>query len=226
MIDSPLYMNSFDVRTMTIGREIIPAIIAKTQKELDERLLKVKDYVNTVQLDVMDDIFVPNTSLFFDFDLKGINLSYEAHLMVQKPEEWIQNYADKVDTILVHYESSYDAKQVIQTVKDLGKRIGFVLNPETPASKLDPVIEKIDQVLVMTVNPGFYGSPFLAEMTEKIQTLRLKNPDLDIEVDGGITDKTIRKVYEAGANLFVSGSYIVKSDDVQRAIDSLENLTK
>lgn len=226
MIDSPLYMNSFDVRTMTIGREIIPAIIAKTQKELDERLLKVKDYVNTVQLDVMDDIFVPNTSLFFDFDLKGIDLSYEAHLMVQKPEEWIKNYADKVDTILVHYESSYDAKQVIQTVKDLGKRIGFVLNPETPASKLDPVIEKIDQVLVMTVNPGFYGSPFLAEMTEKIQTLRLKNPDLDIEVDGGITDKTIRKVYEAGANLFVSGSYIVKSDDVQRAIDSLENLTK
>jgi len=219
-------MNSFDVRTMTIGREIIPAIIAKTQKELDERLLKVKDYVNTVQLDVMDDIFVPNTSLFFDFDLKGIDLSYEAHLMVQKPEEWIKNYADKVDTILVHYESSYDAKQVIQTVKDLGKRIGFVLNPETPASKLDPVIEKIDQVLVMTVNPGFYGSPFLAEMTEKIQTLRLKNPDLDIEVDGGITDKTIRKVYEAGANLFVSGSYIVKSDDVQRAIDSLENLTK
>jgi len=226
MIDSPLYMNSFDVRTMTIGKEIIPAIIAKTQKELDERLLKVKDYVNTVQLDVMDDIFVPNTSLFFDFDLKGIDLSYEAHLMVQKPEEWIKNYADKVDTILVHYESSYDAKQIIQTVKDLGKRIGFVLNPETPASKLDPVIEKIDQVLVMTVNPGFYGSPFLAEMTEKIQTLRLKNPDLDIEVDGGITDKTIRKVYEAGANLFVSGSYIVKSDDVQRAIDSLENLTK
>jgi len=226
MIDSPLYMNSFDVRTMTIGKEIIPAIIAKTQEELDERLLRVKDYVNTVQLDVMDDIFVPNTSLFFDFDLKGINLSYEAHLMVQKPEEWIKNYADKVDTILVHYESSYDAKQVIQTVKDLGKRIGFVLNPETPASKLDPVIEKIDQVLVMTVNPGFYGSPFLAEMTEKIQTLRLKNPDLDIEVDGGITDKTIRKVYEAGANLFVSGSYIVKSDDVQRAIDSLENLTK
>ena len=226
MIDSPLYMNSFDVRTMTIGKEIIPAIIAKTQEELDERLLRVKDYVNTVQLDVMDDIFVPNTSLFFDFDLKGINLSYEAHLMVQKPEEWIKNYADKVDTILVHYESSYDAKQVIQTVKDLGKRIGFVLSPETPASKLDPVIEKIDQVLVMTVNPGFYGSPFLAEMTEKIQTLRLKNPDLDIEVDGGITDKTIRKVYEAGANLFVSGSYIVKSDDVQRAIDSLENLTK
>ena len=226
MIDSPLYMNSFDVRTMTIGKEIIPAIIAKTQEELYGRLLRVKDYVNTVQLDVMDDIFVPNTSLFFDFDLKGIDLSYEAHLMVQKPEEWIKNYAHKVDTILVHYESTYDAEQVIKTVKNLGKRIGFVLNPETPASKLDPVIENIDQVLVMTVNPGFYGSPFLPEMTEKIQTLRLKNPDLDIEVDGGITDKTIKTVCDAGANLFVSGSYIVKSDNVKRAIDSLENLTK
>lgn len=226
MIDSPWYMNSFDVKTMTLGKEIIPAIIAKTQEELDERLLKVKDYVRTVQLDVMDDIFVPNTSLFFDFDLKGIDLSYEAHLMVQKPEDWIKNYADKVDTILVHYESTYDAEQVIKTVKDLGKRIGFVLNPETPAQKLDHVIEKIDQVLVMTVNPGFYGSPFLPEMAEKIQTLRLKNPDLDIEVDGGITDKTIKTVYDAGANLFVSGSYIVKSDDVKRAIDSLENLTK
>jgi ribulose-phosphate 3-epimerase len=226
MIDSFRYMNSIDVSTMTIKKEIIPAIIAKTQEELDERLLKVKDYVKTVQLDVMDNIFVPNTSLFFDFDLKEIDLSYEAHLMVEKPQNWIKNHAEKVDTILVHYESIYDDEQVIRTVKNLGKRIGFVLNPETSVEKLDNVIDEIDQVLIMTVKPGFYGSPFLPEMMDKIQKLRLKNPDLDIEVDGGITDKTIQQVYTAGANLFVSGSYIVKSEYVQRAIDSLKNLIK
>ena len=171
-------------------------------------------------------IIVPNYSLFFDFDLNGFDLCYEAHLMVKKPQEWITDNIEKVDTILVHYESTYDTEQVIRTVKNLGKRIGFVLNPETPVQKLDHVIDCIDQVLIMMVNPGFYGSPFLQEMIEKIQELRIKNPDLDIEVDGGITDKTIQQVNDAGANLFVSGSYIVKSEHVKRAIDSLKNLIK
>ena len=97
------------------------------------------------------------------------------------------------------------------------------MNPETSIEKLSSFIDDIDQVLIMTVNPGFYGSPFLPEMLDKIRELRNLKPDLNIEVDGGITDKTIDLVDKAGANMFVSGSYIMKSKNVE---DSINNLKK
>jgi len=207
-------------------KEIIPAIIAKNQKELDERLSRVLDFVNIVQLDIMDNKFVPNTSLFFDFKLPKTNCLFEAHLMVKDPEEWIKKNYHNVDLILVHYESDADYENVIKLAKDKEKKIGFVLNPETSIEKIMKYINDIDQVLIMTVNPGFYGSPFLPEMMGKIKELRKLKPDLNIEVDGGITDKTISIVDNAGANLFVSGSFIVKSDDVKVAIQKLKNLIK
>ncbi|RLF60016.1 MAG: ribulose-phosphate 3-epimerase [Thermoplasmata archaeon] len=203
---------------------IIPAIIAKNQDELDDRLSKVIDYVNTVQLDFMDNDFVPNSSLFFDFQVPYAKVEYEAHLMVSKPENWIEKHIEKVDTILVHYESQYDIKNIIQTVKEKEKRIGFVLNPKTSINQISHILDDIDQVLIMTVNPGFYGSPFLPETMEKISDLRKLKTSLDIEVDGGITDKTIQEAYHAGANLFVSGSYIVKSENVEKSIKTLEKL--
>jgi ribulose-phosphate 3-epimerase len=98
-----------------------------------------------------------------------------------------------------------------------------VLNPETPISKIENYLNQLDQVLIMTVNPGFYGSPFLPEMIKKISDLRKIKPDLDIEVDGGIVPNTIGLVNRAGANMFVSGSYIVKSKNVE---DSIFNLKK
>ena len=207
-----------------MNKKIVPAIIAKNQNELNERLLKVKKYVDLVQLDVMDNKFVPNTSLFFDFSLPETKCQFEAHLMVQDPEDWIEKYGYKVDTVLVHYESCNNPKKMIEQVKTDGKKIGFVLNPETPISKLTGFLNDIDQVLIMTVNPGFYGSPFLPEMLQKISDLRILKPKLDIEVDGGITDKTIGLVDKAGANMFVSGSYIVKSDNVEEAINSLKKI--
>jgi len=207
-----------------MNKKIVPAIIAKNQNELNERLLKVKKYVDLVQLDVMDNKFVPNTSLFFDFFLPKTKCQFEAHLMVQDPEDWIEKYGYKVDTVLVHYESCNNPKKMIEQVKTDGKKIGFVLNPETPISKLTGFLNDIDQVLIMTVNPGFYGSPFLSEMLQKISDLRILKPRLDIEVDGGITNKTISFVDKAGANMFVSGSYIVKSDNVEEAINSLKKI--
>jgi ribulose-phosphate 3-epimerase len=146
--------------------------------------------------------------------------------MVQDPEPWIEDNIDKVDTVLVHLESNYTSKQIINWVKNRGKRFGFVLNPETSLDKLSEFTDDLDQVLIMTVNPGFYGSPFLPEMLKKIQKLRSMNPKLDIEVDGGITEKTIQIVDQAGANMFVSGSYIVKAEDVMQAINKLKKKIK
>ncbi len=206
------------------NKKIIPAIIAKSQKEFEEKINKVKDFFDIIQLDFMDGKFVPNKSINFDFNIPPSDNKFEAHLMIQNPLEWIKKYYTRVDTILVHIESCKEPKKVIDTVRKKGKRIGFVLNPETPIDFIETYLSAIDQVLIMTVNPGFYGSPFLSEMTDKIKNLRKKCPYLDIEVDGGITDKTIELVNEAGANLFVSGSYIIKSDNVKRAINNLENI--
>lgn len=207
-------------------KKIIPAIIAKSQEELDKAISKIKGKVEIAQLDIMDNKFVPNTSLFFDFKVPKTACLYEAHLMINDPESWIKKHWEKVDTILVHYESCNNPKGIISNVKRKDKKIGFVLNPETPIKSLSDFIDDIDQVLIMTVNPGFYGSPFLPEMLNKITQLRKMKPDLDIEVDGGVTDKTISLVCKAGANMFVSGSYIMKAKNVEDSINSLERLIK
>jgi len=205
-------------------KKIVPAIIAKNQTELNASLSKVLDYFDLVQLDIMDNKFVPNTSLFFNFSLPKSKCKYEAHLMIKDPQDWIEKNIDKVDTVLVHFESDYNPDKIIDFVKKHNKKFGFVLNPETPVEKLTEFMDDLDQVLIMTVNPGFYGSPFLPEMLEKIKKLREMKNTLDIEVDGGVTDKTIGLVDEAGANIFVSVSYIVKSDDIKGAINNLKKI--
>lgn len=205
-------------------KKIIPAIIAKTQEEFEEKINTVKDYVEIIQLDFMDGEFVPNESINFDFEIPKTHCSFEAHLMIRNPAEWINKNHSKVDTILVHFESCSNHSDVISLVKSKNKRVGFVLNPETSIESISKYLDDLDQILIMTVNPGFYGSPFLPDMLKKISKLREIKPDLDIEVDGGITDKTINLVDDAGANLFVSGSYIVKAENIKTAVTSLEKI--
>jgi len=207
-----------------MNKHIIPAIIATNQSEFDQRILKVKDFVDIIQIDVMDERFVPSSSNNFNFILPKTSCSYEAHLMVANPKRWMEQNHEKVDTLLAHIESVDNPQDFIDTGKKYSKRVGFVLNPETKLDAIKQYLSQLDQVLIMTVNPGFYGSPFLPEMIDKIKVLRKMAPSLDIEVDGGITDKTISLVDEAGANMFVSGSYIVKSDNVQSAVNTLQTI--
>jgi len=209
---------------LIIRKLIVPAIIAENQKELSDRILKVKDYVEIIQLDFMDGHFVPTRSIDFDFSLPDTSCEFEAHLMVNNPEKWVLKHHMKVDMVLAHFESCKNPQKVIDLVKKKNKRVGLVLNPETSVQKIEGYLDLLDQVLIMTVNPGFYGSPFLPEMLDKIKELRKKAPKLDIEVDGGVTDKTIGLVDKAGANMFVSGSYIVKSDDVSVAVNNLKKI--
>jgi ribulose-phosphate 3-epimerase len=207
---------------MNKKKEIIPAIIAENQNDLETKLNKVTGLVNIVQLDFMDNKFVPNSSLWFDYNLPSVDIIFEAHLMIKHPLSWIEKNLDKIDIFLVHYESSDDISSVINLVRDANRSIGLVINPGTSIKEIVPYLDRIDQVLVMTVNPGFYGSPFLPETLRKIRWLASKYPDLDLEVDGGITAETISEAFQAGANKFVSGSFIIKSADPQGAINSLK----
>jgi ribulose-phosphate 3-epimerase len=201
---------------------IIPAVISKTQRELDDIFSRIRDSARLLQLDIMDGKFVPNNSLDFDFKLPEKKYLYEAHLMVDKPETWIDEYWPRVDTVIAHFESVENPERIIESVKDKGKKIAFALNPETGIDSILSYLDRIDQVLIMTVKPGFYGSEFLPEMSDKIRKLRKLRPDLDLEVDGGIKPETIEKVNEAGANMFVSGSYLINSNEVEERIRILK----
>ena len=205
---------------------MIPAIIAKTQKELDDIFLKIKDYAYLLQLDIMDGRFVPNHSLDFGFRLPQGKYQFEAHLMIENPEEWVDKNWEKVDTIIAHFEAVKNPKEIIKSVKNKAKKIAFALNPETEVDQVKDYIFDIEQVLVMTVHPGFYGSKFLPETLLKIKELRKLRPELDIEVDGGIKPVTIEKVNKAGANMFVSGSYLVQSDNLKERIAILKSKIK
>lgn len=207
---------------------ILPSIIANSQKELDERINNVKNSSGTFHLDVMDGKFVKNKSLMFDFKvLKG--KKYQAHLMVNNPLSWINKNWKKVDVIIFHPEPFKDNKKILEIVdliKSKRRKVGLAINPKTSIEKIRPYLGYIDLVLIMTVNPGKYGGKFLPQTLKKIKQFRMINPRLNIGVDGGINDKTIKKVSNSGANIFVSGSYIQKKDNPKKTIKLLMNLVK
>lgn len=200
---------------------VVPAVIAKSQEELAGILEKIPGNANLIQLDIMDGKFVPNHSLDFDFQLPQKKHTYEAHLMVEDPDKWIESFGKRVDTIIAHYESAITSPSTIQLIKKMGKKAALALNPETEVEQISDFLDALDQVLIMTVHPGFYGSPFLPEVMGKITKLRQLRPELDIEVDGGIKPETIELVDNAGANLFVSGSYLVKAENMLERMNFL-----
>jgi len=204
-------------------KHIIPAIIAETQEQLTTIIDKVKGHAGILQLDFMDGVFVPTRSIDFNFELQEYDGIYEAHLMVGDPLGWIEKHGSKIDSILAPIEACDNPLDVIEAIKNLGKKPGFVLNPETQISSISDYLLDIEQVLIMTVNPGYYGSPFLPDVVAKISELRSINPKINIEVDGGITPDTIELVDKAGANMFVSGSYIVRAADPSIAIQNLRD---
>jgi len=201
---------------------VIPAIIAHNAQELDRMVDSVKGLVPLIQLDIMDGVFVQNRSLDFDFDLHEDRALFEAHCMVAEPEQWVKRIWRQVGTIIVHFEACREPGKIISLIKKKERRVGMAINPETPVEAISSLLKDLDQVLVMTVDPGFYGSPFIPEAGRKVEKLRSLMPQMDIEVDGGITPRTIELVNDSGANKFVSGSFIMRSDDIKRALLSLQ----
>jgi ribulose-phosphate 3-epimerase len=198
---------------------VIPSLIAKSQEELSDRIKRVKNVAELFQLDVMDGEFVPNTSLDFDIEI-DTELEYEAHLMMKDPIEWIENNIEKANTFLIHWEAFKDIDKLVD-FKEKSKRVGIALNPETDLAEVENYINKVDEILIMTVHPGFYGAEFLPEMLKKVHELRKRFPKLDIEVDGGMKYNTIKLANEAGANKFVSGSYLMKAENVNQVMDDI-----
>jgi ribulose-phosphate 3-epimerase len=183
-----------------------------------------------VQIDVMDGRFVPNIT-FGTLAVESLrpltHLPLEAHLMVEPPEDFIEAFARAgADTIIVHQEATPHLHRAVQQIHALGKKAGVAINPSTPAGTLSEVLESLQLVLVMTVNPGFGGQEFIPETLGKIrqirQAIREHGLDCEVEVDGGINEETARLVAEAGADVLVAGSAVFDAKDgVAAAIQRL-----
>lgn len=204
---------------------VAPSLLAADFSKLREEIQEVESYgAEYLHLDVMDGNFVPNISFgvpIISSIRKHSNLVFDVHLMVENPDRFIKDMVDAgADVITVHAEATKHLNRTIQLIKSYGKKVGVALNPSTPLDVIKYDLKDIDMVLIMTVNPGFGGQAFIEEMLQKIRDLRSIDPNIDIQVDGGINNKTSKLVKEAGANILVAGSYLFKGDYRQK-IESL-----
>lgn len=183
-------------------------------------------------IDVMDGHFVPNISYgmpVIQAIKKHATKPLDVHLMIEKPERYIEEFANcGADIITVHYESTVHLHRTLRQIKDAGCKAGIVLNITTPTSVLEDILPECYMVLLMSINPGFGGQKFEDVTYQRIEKLRAmidaQGLDIRIEVDGGVTDKNIQKLVEAGADTFVAGSHVFKSDDPTATIATLKDL--
>jgi ribulose-phosphate 3-epimerase len=183
---------------------------------------------DSVHLDVIDGVFAPNLT-FGPVVVKGIrkltNLPLHAHLMIKYPEKYLEDFIKAgCSQICFHLESEGNPVKIINKIHEMKAKCGIVLNPDTSVDTVIPYLERIDEVLIMSVHPGFSGQKFIPDVLKKIEEIRKISSDIDIAVDGGINDKTIGPVLKSGANMIVANSYIFSSKDRKKAVRRLKGL--
>lgn len=212
------------------NNKIAPSILAADYANFASELKRIEETsAEYVHIDIMDGQFVPNISFGADVVAsmrKHSKLVFDCHLMVVNPERYVDAFAQAgADIMTIHAESTLHIYGALQKIKAAGMKAGVVINPGTPVSAIESVLSLVDQVLIMTVNPGFGGQAFIPEMLEKVakvaQLRDEKGYDFDIEVDGGVDNKTIKACYDAGANVFVAGSYLFKASDLAAQVETL-----
>jgi ribulose-phosphate 3-epimerase len=213
--------------------KIAPSILSADLARLAEDIKKVESAgVDLIHIDVMDGHFVPNMTIgppVVKCIRRETKLPLETHLMVDKPEWFIEEMAKvDVDIITIHVESTSQPFSLIRRIKELGLKSGISLNPNTKANAIMNLVDSVDIVLIMTVNPGFGGQQFMLDTLPKISSIRrslwLSNlNNVDVAVDGGINTTTAPLAVKAGATMLVAGSAIYDSDDVAKAVKELRN---
>ncbi len=212
---------------------IAPSILSADFSKLGDEIQAVEEAgAEVIHIDVMDGHFVPNITigpLIVEAVRRVTDLPLDVHLMITDPDHYIKDFADAgADWITVHVETCIHLHRTLHFIRSLGKKAGAVLNPATSLSSLYYVLEEVDLVMLMSVNPGFGGQGFIASTLKKCRTLRAMldkaNPDAGIEIDGGISPQTIGAMAEAGANIFVAGSAIYGQDDYAAVIQEMKKL--
>lgn len=212
--------------------EILPSLLAADFGRLAEEIQRAEaSGSEALHLDIMDAHFVPNLS--FGPDVVALakrvapNFYRNVHLMMSRPDLYLEVFAEAgAQTIQIHVEADCNLHTELKRIRSMGLKNAIVLNPETPVERLIPYLGEVDEVLVMTVHPGYGGQKFIADCMSKVAFLRERCPELDIMVDGGINGETAIVAAESGANQFVAGSYLFKQSDMKAAVDSMRATTQ
>ena len=214
--------------------KISPSILSADFNQLGNEIKRLEEGgADLIHVDVMDGHFVPNLTIgppVIKALKKNCSIQFDVHLMISPVHKYIEAYSDAgADIITIHPEATEDLSASISKIKELKKKVGVSLNPETKISVIEDYLNQIDLVLIMSVNPGFGGQKFMPEVLDKIKELKNiqkdKNIDFDIEIDGGINFENSKIAIEAGANILVSGTTIFKSNngDIKKNIDLLRS---
>jgi ribulose-phosphate 3-epimerase len=214
--------------------QISPSILSADFSQLGNEIKRLEEGgADLIHVDVMDGHFVPNLTIgppVIKALKKNCSIKFDVHLMISPVHKYIEAYSEAgADIITIHPETTENLQDSIIKIKELKKKVGLSLNPETKVDVIKNYLDQIDLVLIMSVNPGFGGQKFMPEVLEKIKELKLiqkdKNIDFDIEIDGGINFENSKTAIQAGANILVSGTTIFKSNngDIKKNIDLLKS---